>query len=122
MLDKAAEEPPPYTVLVHGPPGVSAPRWQGGECVRERGPRARGVWAGGVLARSPLTLPGTSALRNGVQVGKSTLIRCLIKHWTRQDVRDIKGPITVVAGKTRRLLGGGACMRGCAVAARLGTA
>lgn len=25
MIDRAAEEPPPFTVLVQGPPGVSAP-------------------------------------------------------------------------------------------------
>lgn len=38
-----------------------------------------------------------------LQVGKTTLVKCLIKHYTRQDVRDIKGPVTVIAGKTRRL-------------------
>ncbi|RMZ52401.1 hypothetical protein APUTEX25_000676 [Auxenochlorella protothecoides] len=36
-------------------------------------------------------------------VGKTTLIKALIKHWTRQDVKDVKGPITLVAGKARRL-------------------
>jgi ribosome biogenesis protein BMS1 len=36
-------------------------------------------------------------------VGKTTLVKCLIKHYTRQDVRDIKGPVTVIAGKARRL-------------------
>lgn len=57
MIDRAAEEPPPFTVLVQGPPGV----------------------------------------------GKTTLIKGLIKHYTRQDVREIKGPITLIAGKARRL-------------------
>ena len=33
------------------------------------------------------------------QVGKSTLIRSLIKHYTRQNLTEIKGPITVVTGK-----------------------
>jgi ribosome biogenesis protein BMS1 len=38
-----------------------------------------------------------------VQVGKSTLIRSLIKRYTKQNVADVKGPITVVSGKSRRL-------------------
>ena len=57
MVDYTSAEPPPYFVLVHGPPGV----------------------------------------------GKSTLIRCLIKHYTRQGVSDIRGPVTVISGKKRRL-------------------
>ena len=60
MVDRTVEEPPPFTVLVHGPPGV----------------------------------------------GKTTLIKGLIKHYTRQDVREVKGPITLIAGKARR------CRRG----------
>lgn len=35
--------------------------------------------------------------------GKSTVIRSLVKHYTRQDIKEIKGPITVVTGKNRRL-------------------
>eukprot|EP01050_Picozoa_sp_SAG11_P004713 SAG11_NODE_307_length_10982_cov_22.068823_15_plen_160_part_00 len=35
--------------------------------------------------------------------GKSTVIRSLIKHYTRQSIPTIKGPITVVTGKNRRL-------------------
>ncbi|KAK9820869.1 hypothetical protein WJX81_007795 [Elliptochloris bilobata] len=57
VVERAPEEPPPFVVLVQGPPGV----------------------------------------------GKSTLIRCLVKHCTRQSLSEVKGPITVVAGKTRRL-------------------
>lgn len=57
VVEKPIEEPPPFTVLVHGPPGV----------------------------------------------GKTTLIKGLIKHYTRQDVRDPRGPITLIAGKLRRL-------------------
>eukprot|EP00887_Chlorella_sp_A99_P004810 scaffold4.g4810.t1 len=57
MADRAGEEPPPFTVLVQGPPGV----------------------------------------------GKTTLVKALIKHYTRQDVREIKGPVTLIAGKARRL-------------------
>lgn len=38
-----------------------------------------------------------------VQVGKSLVIRCLIKHFTRQSLSEVKGPITLVSGKARRL-------------------
>jgi len=56
-VERAPEEPPPFVVLVQGPPGV----------------------------------------------GKSTLIRCLVRHCTRQALAHVRGPITVVAGKSRRL-------------------
>ena len=36
-------------------------------------------------------------------MGKSLLIRCLIKHYTRQGLGEVRGPITVVSGKQRRL-------------------
>ena len=37
------------------------------------------------------------------QVGKSLLIRCLVKHYTKHSVPAVKGPLTLVAGKQRRL-------------------
>ena len=36
-------------------------------------------------------------------VGKSTLIRSMVKLYTGQNMTDIKGPVTVVAGKKQRL-------------------
>lgn len=33
------------------------------------------------------------------KVGKSTLIRCLIKNFTRQKLGEICGPVTIVSGK-----------------------
>jgi ribosome biogenesis protein BMS1 len=36
-------------------------------------------------------------------VGKTTLVKSLIKHYTGHSVPDVQGPITVVSGKTRRL-------------------
>ncbi|GIX61733.1 ribosome biogenesis protein bms1 [Babesia caballi] len=36
-------------------------------------------------------------------VGKSTLIQSLVKHYAKRNVADIKGPITLVSSKTRRL-------------------
>lgn len=57
VVDHTSDEPPPYLVLVQGPPGA----------------------------------------------GKSTLIRCLIKHFTRQSVSEVQGPVTVISSKKRRL-------------------
>ncbi|ODM93201.1 Ribosome biogenesis protein bms1 [Orchesella cincta] len=37
------------------------------------------------------------------KVGKSTLFRNLIKNFTRQTLSEIKGPVTIVSGKKRRL-------------------
>ncbi|KAL6194280.1 hypothetical protein ACLB2K_035364 [Fragaria x ananassa] len=52
-------DPPPFVVLVHGPP----------------------------------------------KVGKSLLIKCLVKHYTKHDLpsASVQGPITIVSGKQRRL-------------------
>ncbi|XP_050366426.1 uncharacterized protein LOC126784919 isoform X2 [Argentina anserina] len=50
-------EPPPFVVLVHGPP----------------------------------------------KVGKSLLIKSLVKHYTKHDLRQVQGPITIVTGKQRRV-------------------
>lgn len=38
-----------------------------------------------------------------IQTGKSTLIRSLVKRYTKHNLNEIKGPITVVSGKKRRL-------------------
>lgn len=37
------------------------------------------------------------------KVGKSLLIKCLIKHYTKHNISDVRGPITIVSGKARRL-------------------
>nr|KYP66001.1 hypothetical protein KK1_012279 [Cajanus cajan] len=37
------------------------------------------------------------------QVGKSLLIKSLVKHYTKQNLPDVRGPITIVSGKQRRL-------------------
>ena len=36
-------------------------------------------------------------------VGKSTLIQSLVKHWTKQNLGPVVGPVTVVTGKKRRI-------------------
>ncbi|CBZ55284.1 putative ribosome biogenesis protein BMS1 [Neospora caninum Liverpool] len=55
--DKTPDIPPPYVVVVQGPPGV----------------------------------------------GKTTLIRSLVKHYTRHSLQIVQGPVTLVASKQRRL-------------------
>ena len=39
----------------------------------------------------------------GPKVGKSTLLRCLVKNFTRQSLSEIRGPVTIISGKKRRL-------------------
>ena len=36
-------------------------------------------------------------------VGKTTIIKSLVKHWTKQNIAEAMGPVTVVTGKKRRL-------------------
>ncbi|KAJ1410469.1 Ribosome biogenesis protein BMS1/TSR1, C-terminal [Sesbania bispinosa] len=57
IIDRSYGEPPPYVVVVQGPP----------------------------------------------QVGKSLLIKSLVKHYTKHNLPDVRGPITIVSGKQRRL-------------------
>ncbi|KAK7341555.1 hypothetical protein VNO80_24489 [Phaseolus coccineus] len=37
------------------------------------------------------------------QVGKSLLIKSLVKHYTKHNLPDVRGPITIVSGKQRRV-------------------
>ncbi|KAL0318378.1 UNVERIFIED_CONTAM: Ribosome biogenesis protein BMS1 [Sesamum angustifolium] len=37
------------------------------------------------------------------QVGKSLLIKCLVKHYTKHNLPEVRGPITIISGKKRRL-------------------
>ncbi|KAJ7984632.1 hypothetical protein DPEC_G00356780 [Dallia pectoralis] len=57
-----------------------------------------------LVDRTPLEPPPIVVVVVGPpKVGKSTLIRCLIKNFTRQKIGDICGPVTIVSGKKRRL-------------------
>ncbi|KDP37695.1 hypothetical protein JCGZ_06352 [Jatropha curcas] len=57
VIDRSYGEPPPYVVVVHGPP----------------------------------------------KVGKSLLIKCLVKHYTKHNLPEVQGPMTIVSGKQRRV-------------------
>lgn len=53
-----------------------------------------------LVDRSPLEPPPVVVVVVGPpRVGKSTLIRCLIKNFTRQKLSDICGPITIISGE-----------------------
>lgn len=52
-----------------------------------------------VVDRTPLDPPPiVIAIVGPPKVGKSTLIRCLIRNFTRQPLSNIKGPVTIVSG------------------------
>ena len=54
-----------------------------------------------VVDRTPLEPPPVLiAVTGPPKVGKSTLIAGLVKNFTRQNLSDHKGPVTVVSGKT----------------------
>jgi ribosome biogenesis protein BMS1 len=47
--------------------------------------------------------PVVVALVGPPGVGKSTLIKSLVRRFTKQTMNDIRGPVTVVSGKKRRI-------------------
>lgn len=54
-----------------------------------------------LVDRTPLEPPPVVVVVMGPpKVGKSTLIRCLIKNYTRQKLSDICGPVTIVSGES----------------------
>ncbi|XP_048472312.1 ribosome biogenesis protein BMS1 homolog isoform X2 [Rhincodon typus] len=57
-----------------------------------------------VVDRTPLEPPPFVVVVMGPpKVGKSTLIRCLIRNFTKQKLSDIRGPVTIITGKKRRI-------------------
>jgi len=54
--------------------------------------------------RTPVELPPVVvAIVGPKNVGKSLLMKCLIKNFTRQKLSDIHGPVTVISGRKRRI-------------------
>ncbi|CAG8469399.1 7186_t:CDS:10 [Gigaspora rosea] len=57
-----------------------------------------------LVDRTPLEPPPVVvAVVGPPQTGKSTLIKSLVKRYTKHNLTEIKGPITVVSGKKRRI-------------------
>ncbi len=77
----------------------SRPRWSSScrcaSSVWNRGRIHDGEINRAITLPYPFPLPG---VQGPPGVGKSTLIRCLTKHFTQQSLGEVLGPITVVAG------------------------
>nr|CAD7429655.1 unnamed protein product [Timema monikensis] len=57
-----------------------------------------------LVDRTPIEPPPVIvAVVGPPKVGKTTLIQCLIKSFTKQPLTSIRGPVTLVSGKKRRL-------------------
>ncbi|RIA82679.1 hypothetical protein C1645_699962 [Glomus cerebriforme] len=57
-----------------------------------------------LVDRTPLEPPPVVvAVVGPPQTGKTTLIKSLVKRYTKHNITEVKGPITVVSGKKRRL-------------------
>jgi len=57
-----------------------------------------------VVDKNPTTPPPFVVVVHGPKgVGKSTLIRSMVKHYTRHNLPNIEGPVTCVSAKNRRL-------------------
>ncbi|KAF0313748.1 Ribosome biogenesis protein bms1 [Amphibalanus amphitrite] len=57
-----------------------------------------------VIDRTPLEPPPiVIGVVGPPKVGKSTLVQCLIKNFTRKTLTNIQGPVTIVSAKKRRL-------------------
>lgn len=55
-----------------------------------------------VVDRTPLEPPPVVVVVMGPpKVGKSTVIKCLIKNFTRQKLVEIRGPVTIVSGENK---------------------
>lgn len=55
-----------------------------------------------VVDRTPLEPPPVVVVVVGPpKVGKSTVIKCLIKNFTRQKLVEIRGPVTIVSGENK---------------------
>lgn len=55
-----------------------------------------------VVDRTPLEPPRVVVVVVGPpKVGKSTVIKCLIKNFTRQKLVEIRGPVTIVSGENK---------------------
>ncbi|RXM29800.1 Ribosome biogenesis protein BMS1-like [Acipenser ruthenus] len=122
QVDRSALEPPPVVIVVVGPPRVGKTTLI--QCLIRNFTRQKLSDICGPVTivsgeaqdlqtkkhhapqvdRSALEPPPVVIVVVGPpRVGKTTLIQCLIRNFTRQKLSDICGPVTIVSGKKRRL-------------------
>lgn len=127
MVERITEEPPPFTVLVHGPPGVRLVQCgpAGALCSAQRS----WVWhCSGLHCANPKRWCDMSACLHdpavnpcpccclAPQVGKTTLIKGLIKHYTRQVGRHMlwhRSAVTEACWRVRPCYCQGPCCYWC---------
>jgi len=57
-----------------------------------------------IVDRTPVEPPPLLvAVVGPPKVGKSMLLRCLVKHYVRTSITELKGPVTIVTGRKRRV-------------------
>jgi len=101
-----ARNPRAFTVASRGRAKIQRARTAEKEQSKIHAPAATASDAAAVAAAAGLDdepPPFVVLVQGPPGVGKTTLIKALIKHYTRQSVPDPRGPVTVVAGKSRRL-------------------
>ena len=101
-----ARNPRAFTVASRGRAKIQRARTAEKEQAKIHAPAATASDAAAVAAAAGLDdepPPFVVLVQGPPGVGKTTLIKALIKHYTRQSVPDPRGPVTVVAGKSRRL-------------------
>lgn len=101
-----ARNPRAFTVASPGRAKIQRARTAEKEQAKIHAPAATASDAAAVAAAAGLDdepPPFVVLVQGPPGVGKTTLIKALIKHYTRQSVPDPRGPVTVVAGKSRRL-------------------
>lgn len=115
VVDRSSGEPPPFVIVVQGPPqvfviGVNQIIFGTGndhcEMFDSRFWKliCQNPCSGGCVRHTRASLKGMDWLlilnvRFSTQVGKTLLIKSLVKHYTKHNLSDIRGPITVVSGE-----------------------
>nr|GEY25879.1 hypothetical protein [Tanacetum cinerariifolium] len=79
-IDRNIGKPAPYVIVVHGASSEG----------------------GGILPNEiEILIHCTIEVEH--KVGKSLLIKSLVNHYTKHNIPDVRGPITIISGKQRRL-------------------